>query len=681
MPQKKKDKPQKINAQPVVEPDPHIWVKKRGLETTKNVEVPTRLIDQIVGQDGAVEVAKQAAKQKRHLLLIGDPGTGKSMLAKAMAEILPKEKLNDVIVSHNDKNPNTPRVHQVEGGKGRQIIADQEKKAQRFLRVWRVMEYVVASAVFGFGIWMWYFLGESVLIFLFSVLIAMLFLYAMGQKRPKSEHMVSKLLIEHPAEKGGQSAPYVDGTGSHAGALLGDVRHDPYQSGGLETPPHVRTEAGAIHRAHKGVLFIDEINVLRLPSQQALLTAIQDGEYSIGGQSQGSAGAMVRTSPIPSEFVLVAAGNLDAVRDPDEMMSGGMHPALRSRIRGYGYEVFVNDSMDDTDQNREKLLQFIAQEVVRDGKIPHFDGPAAAEVIRQAQRRSGERGKLTLRLRELGGLLRTAGDYARKSDQEVVTLEHVRYAISSASSLEQQITTKKIEKELRKMNVHKSGSQVGVANGAIVVGTGDVGEPAGIVVPVEAAVVPALHRHGGAIIIGSGLKGVPHAGVENVGALLKTLKGVDIANHDLHVDAQITQKDATAEGIGIAAAVASISALEMIPVKQEYVLIGSLAVTGEFRPVEFTLQRIEIASKMGIRNAIVPKSLEGSLVIDDYILEQINVIYCESLMESLEHVLDVGNRTKEGLFDRLDRIKTVHIDHNGTSSGKKSGRKRAVNTR
>ncbi len=74
---------------------------------------------------------------------------------------------------------------------------------------------------------------------------------------------------------------------------------------------------------------------------------------------------MVRTEPVPCRFVMVAAGNLDAIQ--------GMHPALRSRIRGYGYEVYMADSMEDTPENREKYVRFIAQEVKNDGKIPHFD--------------------------------------------------------------------------------------------------------------------------------------------------------------------------------------------------------------------------------------------------------------------------------------------------------------------
>jgi Lon-like ATP-dependent protease len=130
---------------------------------------------------------------------------------------------------------------------------------------------------------------------------------------------------------GRSTAPFVDATGAHAGALPGDVRHDPFQSGGLETPSHDRVEAGAVHKSNKGVLFVDEINTLDVRSQQHLMTAIQEGEFAIAGRSERSSVAMVKTAPVPTAFVMLAAGNLDAMET--------MHPALRSRIEGCGYEV------------------------------------------------------------------------------------------------------------------------------------------------------------------------------------------------------------------------------------------------------------------------------------------------------------------------------------------------------
>ena len=151
--------------------------------------------------------------------------------------------------------------------------------------------------------------------------------------------------------------------------------------------------------------------------QQSLLTAIQEGEFSISGQSERSAGAMTKTEPVPCDFVLVAAGNLDAIK--------GMHPALRSRIRGYGYEVYMNSTIPDSQDNREKLVRFIAQEVAKDEKISHFSREAIGEIIHEAQRRSGRQLHLSLRLRELGGLVRVAGDIARELGDEKVSAEHV----------------------------------------------------------------------------------------------------------------------------------------------------------------------------------------------------------------------------------------------------------------
>ena len=109
---------------------------------------------------------------------------------------------------------------------------------------------------------------------------------------------------------------------------------------------------------------MDEISSLTFKSQQELLTAMQEKKYSISGQSEMSSGAMTRTDPIPCDFVLVAAGNYNDLEK--------VHPALRSRIRGYGYEAYMNVDMEDNEENRNKIVQFVAQEVTNDKQIPHF---------------------------------------------------------------------------------------------------------------------------------------------------------------------------------------------------------------------------------------------------------------------------------------------------------------------
>ena len=79
----------------------------------------------------------------------------------------------------------------------------------------------------------------------------------LGDLNKSSE--VPKILADIKASFKVKKAPFFDATGAHAGALLGDILHDPFQSGGLGTPAHERVVAGMIHKANMGVLFIDEI--------------------------------------------------------------------------------------------------------------------------------------------------------------------------------------------------------------------------------------------------------------------------------------------------------------------------------------------------------------------------------------------------------------------------------------
>ena len=464
------------------------WVQKEGVTNTKDVEVPKILFDQVIGQEDAREVVKKAALQKRHIMLIGEPGTGKSMLAQSMVDFLPKEELEDIVVFHNTEDNNKPKIKTFPAGKGKEIVrqyqirAEQEKKDRSRLFVTMVFGIILI------GIIMAILSGQYYIIFLAVIAAASIYILSAFNPAMRAERaMVPKVIVSHtPNDK----PPFIDSTGTHSGALLGDVRHDPFQSGGLETPSHDRVEAGNIHKANKGVLFIDEINLLRPESQQALLTAMQEKKFPISGQSERSTGALVQSEPVPCDFVLVAAGNVDAIQ--------GMHPALRSRIRGYGYEVYVHDSMEDSDENRRKIVQFIAQEVIKDKKIPHFDNFAIIEIIKEAQKRAGRRGKLTLRLRELGGLIRAAGDVAIGKKESIVTGEDVIAAKAFSKPLEQQIADRAMEVKKIYNTFRNEGSAVGMVNGlAVMGGNSGMAEFTGVVMPIVAEVTPTQTKgHG-----------------------------------------------------------------------------------------------------------------------------------------------------------------------------------------
>jgi Lon-like ATP-dependent protease len=460
-----------------------------------------------------------------------------------------------------------------------------------------------------------------------------------GQRRESI--IVPKLLITHRTD---EAPPFIDATGAHAGALLGDVKHDPFQSGGLETPAHERLEPGAIHKANKGVLFIDEINMLRIESQQSLLTALQEGQFSILGQSERSSGAMVKSEPVPCNFILVAAGNLDAV--------AGMHPALRSRIRGYGYEIYMRSTMPDNETNREKLVRFVAQEVSKDKKIPHFDRPAVAEIIREAQRRSGRRGMLTLRLRELGGLVRVAGDIATEKGAPVVGAAHVLDAKRIARSLEQQVTDRAVERRKDYKLSLTEGSVVGVVNGlAVLNADSSMAEFSGIVTPIVAEVTPAQTKEGGRVIATGKLGEIAKESVQNVSALIKKYTGQDITNHDIHVQFIGTYEGIEGDSASIAVATAVISAFEDIEVDQTVAMTGSLSVRGQVLPVGGVTAKIEAAAEMGLKKVLIPAENMKDVLLEDRYIGKIEVVPVRVLRDVLTHSL-VGAR-KDSLLRTL----------------------------
>jgi len=607
-------------------------------ESTKDVAVPERLIDQVIGQDHAVEAIKKAAVQKRHVMLIGSPGTGKSMLAKAMAELLPKEELEDILVYPNPQDPNQPKIRLVPAGKGREIVEAYKEEAMKKAQARNFLIFTLVFLVIGYTV----LTNPGNLIW--GIIAAVLILMMSRYFIPREDRNVPKLLVDNSDKV---TAPFEDATGAHAGALFGDVRHDPFQSGGLETPAHERVEAGAIHRAHKGVLYIDEINTLTIESQQKLLTALQDKKFPITGQSERSSGAMVRTEPVPCDFILVAAGNLDALM--------GMHPALRSRIEGYGYEVYMNDTMPDTPENRQKLVRFVAQEVVKDGKIPHFDKYAVAEIIKEARRRAGRRNHLTLRLRELGGLVKTAGDIAKSEGSDIVRLEHVLKAKKIAKTIEEQLADKYIERRKDYKLFITEGYEVGRVNGLAV-----IGESAGIVLPIIAEVTPSMSKSEGRVIATGRLQEIAREAVMNVSAIIKKYTGRDISNMDVHIQFVGTYEGVEGDSASISIATAVISAIEGIPVDQSVAMTGSLSVKGEVLPVGGVTQKIEAAIQVGLKKVIIPKDNIDDVLLDAEHEGKIEVIPVSRINEVLEHVLEDGKK-KNRLMSKFKELELAAV--------------------
>lgn len=446
-------------------------------KTTADVPIPKDPLQQVIGQDEAVKIAKVTASQKRHLLLVAPPGTGKSMLAQAIALHLPKPT-EEISVLHNPETPERPLIEvrtldqvkkeekAAETLKGKEVMPSEvpafvsERLGFRCKRCGRLSRAAETSCpncgadkkfestftniltdyyqadkrgkrlsttrVLDDGreeVIVYERRGEEILVLDQKTLEK---IDALKKKKPR------KVLVPF------QRKNFIVATGASETELLGDVRHDPYGGHpGVGTPPYLRVVAGAIHEAHEGVLFVDEVSSLQY-AQRYLFTAMQERKYPIIGHNPQSAGASVRVDDVPCDFVLVAATNINDLP--------GILPPLRSRIIGNGYEVLLESWMPATQENEDKLIQFIAQEIRKDGKIPHANKEAVDEMIAEAKRRAkmwdAQDDAFTLKLRELSGIIRLAGDFAVSDKLSVIERDDVLLALKRGRNVEEQLQDK-----------------------------------------------------------------------------------------------------------------------------------------------------------------------------------------------------------------------------------------------
>jgi len=309
--------------------------------------------------------------------------------------------------------------------------------------------------------------------------------------------------------------------------------------------------------------------------------------------------------------------------------------------------VYMEESLPDTPENRLKIVQFVAQEVVKDGKIPHFSGAAAVEIIAEARKRAGRKRRLTLKLRELGGLVRAAGDLALERKHALVELQDLIDAKKLARTLEQQVAQQMIDLRKDYKVFAIKGFEVGKVNGLAVMGE------AGLIMPIVAEVAPAASKQEGKIIATGKLGSIAKEAVENVSAVIKRHTGKDTSSFDIHVQFLQTYEGVEGDSASISVATAVISALEEVPVDQSVAFTGSLSVRGEVLPVGGVTHKIGAAIDAGMRKVLVPKANFDDLAAEEW-KGKIEVVPVSDIFEVLGHALKSGKK-KDALLSEIKK--------------------------
>jgi Lon-like ATP-dependent protease len=630
-----------------------------------------------------------------YLLLLGDPGTGKSLIGRALAahltELYKQQQipLCDVICWENEVIPSEPKVSCQAAGKGKKIVFMEKLKEAKKLFLQRVgvklITYLMISVALVFMFAGFYYLwqekirwdinipdstGDSIRTFyngdffkfmldafitigsttflpagmmlMFLILVSVLGRFgALGGSKGiggAKASKVPKLIVDNSKK----AAPFIDATGHGSAQLFGSIAWDPLQTGGLGTPEHQRVSAGDVHRAHLGILYIDEIKNLKPDEAVTLLTVLEDGQLPVTMRSRwneaGTAAMAVATEPVPCMCFLVGAGNFDSI--------GQMHPALMDRIYGYGKVVRMNNDMPNTVENRRRYVQFIAQEVSRFHLIP-FSREACEEIVDEGRRRSNKKDALATKFRPMIALVKTAATLAMNEGVQVVERKHVHEAIENhCKTIQKQILEHQMSEREKLLEIKPEGAKLGQIYGLAVVKDPYSGEMTGNVLTVKGFMEaqkknPLKGYYKVTGIAKEGKEQFISDSVEKVRSVILQKYGVDIAQeYFTHIDfAQAYGVDGPSAGVTMTLLLCSL--IEGKPIRQDVAVTGEINV-GVDDGIRVTAvgglhEKIKAAEIWGFKKVVIPaKNFEHSIEPSDY---EIEVVPGETLADYLRECL------------------------------------------
>ncbi len=610
----------------------------RFFEDTSQIPVPEDPIERVVFQDRAKMAIRKIAQNRGHMLMVGRPGTGKSMLAEMFKKVIDRSigdylRPQEAIVAFPGKDKNHVRFayespERVDKALGimhkalesaqnnvEEFSLEEQIRAARKVRGW-LMAAAAVTAVAG--------------VFFPPALVAAglagmgaIFLYMQ-----ESSHRVQEK-VQREAGAGGRndvkhlydmlpevlSDPRQDRelmarvSEPSARNMKGGFRHDPYQSGNLHTPCHKRAYLGA--HATAPIIYIDELKTLvKMGYMADLLEIMQNKKYILeGGRNAGSGAADRSENPLRAENIIVACCNHDTLAYLQEEGDG----AFLSRIEDKGEIVQMESAVAETAETVRQAATYVKQEIVNLGKefrrswgeviareghesvrrrsehifgkrLPadfrlkerEFSRNAVMEVVKELRCRAAD-GKLSSILRPINGIVKSAEFAAILENSPLVEPSHVRQAFEEHMSLEGGLSREIGEhKKYLKKYITSLTDSIGYVVGLAVIHSASSGQMHGQPLPIHCQ----INAGSADKVDAPGKTGeIAKAAAQNVRASIKkVLKniGAPYVGYEMHVEYIQAHGGVEGDSASVAIDIALISDFIKAPVTQRFGVTGSL---------------------------------------------------------------------------------------------------------
>jgi len=607
-------------------------------EDTSQISVPQDPIEKVIFQDKAKNAIRQIAQNKGHILMVGRPGTGKSMLANMFNEVLAKSlgdyiRPGESIVAYPGKDKNNIRIAYENPHKVDERVKKMNAsiaKAQGSVKEFSLAEQINSVRKVRNGLlWVTMISGAAGFFFPTAFVatgiagIGSIFMFmqennhkaqeriqrkSLADKQNSVKHLIDMVpeILYDPRKDHDLMARISEPDSRN---MKGGFLHDPYQSGNLQTPAHKRTYLGA--HAKSPIIYIDELKTLvKVGYMPDLLEIMQNKAYILeGGRNTGSGAADRSENQLKADNIIVACCNHDTLGFLQDEGDG----AFLSRVEDKGEIVQLESAVPETPENIKQIAQYIKQEVLNLGqdlretwqeviqkegyegvkkrsehifgkRLPDdyklqerdFSRGAVLEVVKELRCRASD-GKLSSLLRPINGIIKSAEFEAICANSPLVMPEHIRRVLDEYLSLEGALSKELVahKKDLKKY-IGTLTDSIGYVVGLAVIHSRSSGQMCGLPLPIHCQV----NAGGSDRVIAPGKIGdIAKAAAENVRASIKkVLKkiGAPYVGYEMHVEYIQAHDGVEGDSASVAMEIALISDYVKQPLNQKYGVTGSL---------------------------------------------------------------------------------------------------------